>query len=160
MPFQSFDLLLETLDRYLHYDPETGLFTWKVAASSRRAAGSMAGTLHTGGYWTIRVRGCRGFAHRIAWAMHYREDPEHMEVDHINCNRLDNRIINLRLVDRVDNQRNRAGANKNSRSGLRGVYYHARTNKWRAQLGYDYRSTHLGLFDTPEEAHAAFLAAA
>jgi hypothetical protein len=159
MTYESFDQLLRSVERLLAYDPETGVFTWKCDKGSKAKAGAVAGFAHSAGYWTLTVDNQRVLAHRLAWALCYRADPEGLEIDHINRDRRDNRIANLRLVDRTTNQRNR-GANKNNKCGLRGVSYHRQTGKWRASLGYGYKSTHLGLYSTPQEAHVAFLAAA
>jgi hypothetical protein len=159
MTYESFDKLLASVERVLAYDPETGAFTWKRDKGSKAKAGAIAGSAHSAGYWMLTVDGNRVLAHRLAWALHHRADPGELEIDHINRNKLDNRIANLRLVDRITNQRNR-GANKNNKCGLRGVSFHSPTGKWRASLGYSYKSTHLGLYSTPQEAHAAFLAAA
>lgn len=77
------------------------------------------------------------------------------DVDHINGNRLDNRKENLRYATRSQNLRNR-GAAKHSKSGIKGVYFHRATGKWRAEMKIDGKSKHLGLFETKELAHAAY----
>jgi hypothetical protein len=96
---------LETLREVLAYDPDTGALTWLV--SHRRVRmGSPAGCLSEKGYVRV-VLGSRSLrAHRIAWMLHYGEDPGELLIDHINRNRSDNRISNLRLVDAKGNQAN------------------------------------------------------
>ena len=81
------------------------------------------------------------------------------EIDHINGDKLDNRIGNLRLASRGQNATN-ATAQKSSRTGLRGVHYHRDAKRYRAQLSKNGKTTSLGYFDTPEQAHAAYLNAA
>ena len=78
-------------------------------------------------------------------------------IDHINGNGLDNRRCNLRSVSQAENQRNRAGANSNSKSGVLGVFWKAANQRWAAQARHDGKIIHIGLFDTIEEAAAARL---
>lgn len=79
-------------------------------------------------------------------------------VDHINGNTLDNRRENLRAVSQANNIRNRAGCQSNSKSGVRGVYWHAQRGKWAAKARENRKNIHLGLFATIEDAKAARLA--
>ena len=79
-------------------------------------------------------------------------------VDHINGDKLDNRLENLRDVPPATNFRNR-GANRNNTTGFKGVTYDKRRKKFLAQLKVDRRHVYVGRFDTAEEAHAAYLAA-
>jgi hypothetical protein len=81
--------------------------------------------------------------------------PEGIEVDHLNGDGLDNRRTNLRLVTHRQNQQNRRGANRNSGSGIRNVYWHERKGKWRVSVMVDGRSRHFGYFDELDEAAAA-----
>lgn len=84
--------------------------------------------------------------------------PDGMVVDHINHNTLDNRRANLRVVTIAENTQNRRGARRSNSSGLRGVSWHARTNKWRARAVANGRDTHLGYFSNIEDAVAAVVA--
>lgn len=81
-----------------------------------------------------------------------------MDVDHVNGNSLDNRIANLRICTHAENMRNQK-AYKNAKSGFKGVYrYKNRT--WTAQIQINGKKKNLGYFETPEKAHAAYVAAA
>lgn len=82
-----------------------------------------------------------------------------ISIDHINQVRDDNRIQNLREVSRSENQQNR-GMSKNNNSGFKGISWHKKSNKWQAQIHFQGKRQHLGLFHTPEEASAAYQAAA
>lgn len=100
-------------------------------------------------------------SHRIAWALYYGEWPANgMVIDHINRNRSDNRVINLRVVTLSDNLIN-SQARSDNQSGLRGVYRRRRKGRerWLAYIKRDGRRQHLGTFDTPEEAAVARKAA-
>lgn len=81
------------------------------------------------------------------------------QVDHINGDRLDNRKANLRICTHAENGRNR-GAPRNNTSGFKGVHFHKQCRKWQAQIKIDGQKKHLGLFDSAEEAHAAYCLAA
>lgn len=120
----------ERLREVLDYDPETGLFTWKLTLSNRGRMGNVAGW-PTNGYILIRIDGIAHFAHRLAWLYLYGELPH--EVDHINTIRNDNRIINLRPCTRGQNACNR-NRQKNNKSGFKGVSWDKKTGKWVAQI--------------------------
>lgn len=140
------------IEEALHYDQETGVFTWKVKRSAIKA-GDVAGCLTSAGYTVIRFNRKLHLAHRLAWFFVYGTMPE-LLVDHRNGVRSDNRIANLRLSTDQQNQRNWstiAGA-----SGLRGVNYVARLKKWRAYIAENGKTRHLGCFSTDAEAAAAY----
>ena len=94
-------------------------------------------------------------AHRHSWEKENGPIPEGMEVDHICHNKLCVRLSHLRLTTRKQNNENRAGANANSRSGVRGVHWVADKNRWRASVGHNGKSIHVGLFRDLAEAEAA-----
>lgn len=85
--------------------------------------------------------------------------PEGVAVDHINGNALDNRRVNLRLAYASGNQRNRS-INRNNTSGFKGVSWDKQHGRWQAGISVNGRRKRLGLFDTAEEAHAAYAKAA
>lgn len=142
------------LKEILDYDPETGVFIWRVRPCRTVCIGDTAGSLRDG-YILIRYRGNRYYAHRLAWFYSYREFPKG-NIDHINGVRSDNRICNLRDVTQRENLQNM----KCHRDGhLAGTRYRKSLCKWVAQITLDRRSIHLGHFNTEEEAHAAYLLA-
>nr|DAL40962.1 MAG TPA_asm: endonuclease [Caudoviricetes sp.] len=142
----------------LSYDPETGLFTWVKSARSgfvgRRAGCFDAIT----GYIRIAIAGKVRYAHRVAWAYVYGRWPD-KEIDHINCDRTDNRLANLRLADCIANSWNRQRTGKNL-SGFKGVSFNSRRGTWRAGIKAHGKSYNLGDYSTREDAHAAYVAAA
>jgi hypothetical protein len=144
------------LRNLLVYDPVTGVFTWRNNIGNVKA-GSVAGCLNRKGYRYIGVGGSLYRANRLAWAYVHGALPQG-QVDHIDGNRANDSITNLRDVSAETNQRNRKRGNKNSTSCLLGVSYHRQTKKWRAQLCIT-TTKHLGLFDTEQEAHYAYLEA-
>lgn len=135
----------------LDYFPETGLFVWRVARS-HVAKGDIAGHLDRDGYVTIRVDGVTHEASRLAWLYVYNEWPL-PSVDHINRQKADNRIVNLRIATKQQNGVNR-GAQKNSISGIKGVTPHG--SGWRAKITVNDKPYSLGTYRTKNEAHVAY----
>lgn len=135
----------------LSYDPLTGELRWRVARRNGYPAGIVAGGVGPDGYWTICIdlRAYKG--HRLAWLLFTGVWPQ-AEIDHINRNRIDNRIENLREANRSQNQVN-SGTYRNNRSGYRNVHFHKLTGKYVAEIIRDKKRRHLGLFLTPEEAY-------
>jgi len=151
------DLTLARLKEILEYDPETGVFRWKKQSGSRAHPGMTAGATAKNGYRLIGVDGTRYYAHRLAWFYVYGKWPT-LHLDHINRVQTDNRIANLREATVSQNMANRL-AQKNSTHGLKGVSKNR--NRWTARIkppGQKY--IHIGTFDTPLEAHAAYCAKA
>lgn len=128
----------------LTYDPETGVFVWRVSSRGHRKAGDLAGTTNKLGYRFIKIDQVKHLAHRLAWAMHFGVQSE-KEIDHINGVRDDNRIINLREASRRQQCQNR---------GVSGVRYEADRNQWLARISIDGVETNLGRYDTEAEAKA------
>jgi hypothetical protein len=150
-------LTAERLREVLSYYPETGIFAWRVNTNRVRVA-QVAGNLNPRGYRRIKINGRDYKAHRLAWLYMTGEWPP-TEIDHINCDRDDNRWANLRTATRGQNARNARRPAHNS-SGLKGASWHAGDKKWRAQIRVDGRTKHLGQFDNPIDAHKAYVAAA
>lgn len=142
----------------LCYCPASGAFLWRENVSSRAMKGNVAGTLAGCGYKTVSVGGVKYYAHRLAWFIHYGEWPKH-QIDHINGERGDNRISNLRDVTNRENSKNKRLRSDNT-SGHIGVYWHKRANKWMASIKGDERQIHLGLYENKEDAISARVKAA
>ena len=151
------ELTAEYLRSILHYDPESGIFTRKVSTSSRAKVGDVAGCPDGGGYLQIRIQSRLYLAHRLAWLHTYGVWPKD-QIDHINRNRSDNRIYNLREVTNKQNLQN-AGKYSHNTSGHPGVYWHKQRSKWQVKIRHNQKLIHLGYFSILEEAIAARKAA-
>lgn len=145
------------LQELLHYDPETGVFTWRVDRVRVRA-GERAGKVTRDGYIEIGVDGKRYGAHRLAFLYMSGAIPSSY-VDHINLTKSDNRWCNLRPASSSQNQMNTSGRPNNT-SGFKGVSWHPREERWRADIRVDGKKKCLGYFDTPEDGYDAYCAAA
>jgi len=141
----------------LNYDPETGVFTWRTNRRGTAKAGRVAGTITPKGYRDIWVGGYNYRAHRLAWLCVYGTWPDG-HLDHINQDKADNRIANLRIATWSENMQNRQRY-KNNASGFRGVYKTA-PGRWTAKITANGKKLYFGPFHSPEEAYAAYCAAA
>lgn len=110
------------------------------------------------GYAGRKIPGVKG-THRMHRQIMGLENGDKRRVDHINGDKLDNRKANLRVCQHGENLCNR-GAPKNNASGYKGVYFNKLRNKWAAGIGAQGKKYYLGLYATPEEAHAAYCEAA
>lgn len=149
---------LDRLKELLNYEPHTGHFTWRKASARRTIVGSLAGTISTKGYVKIQIDRKLYPAHRLAWLYVYGEWPDNF-IDHINRDKSDNRIANLRVVSASVNMRN-CGLRSTNTSGFKGVSYIAYRRKWVATIRLHGKNCVLGKFDTPEAASAAYVSAA
>ncbi len=154
------DLTAARLRELLHYDPGTGVFTWlaKSHHRSRVQIGGVAGGLGAGGYWQIGIDMVLHKAHRLAWLHHYGEWPDG-GLDHINRVTTDNRIANLRIASQSQNRQNTL-TRRDSKSGIKGVYWHKKTGKWCAAIGNLGKIHHIGLYDNIDCAAQAYANAA
>ena len=154
MPNQ--DITQEQLKERLHYDPDTGEFTWtkKHMVHKKR---SVAGHLENTGYISIRLIYRPYLAHRLAFLYMIGSFPS-CQVDHINGIRHDNRWFNLRAAhgNQPTNLQNRREPNKGSKSGSLGVSWRPDKKKWKARIHVNYKEIHIGYFDSKEEASAAY----
>lgn len=145
----------EQLREMLSYDPETGILTWLTKRNHRS---TRAGNLNPNGYRYVVIRGQRHQEHRVAWAMHHGAWPTDC-IDHVNVNRSDNRLINLREATVTENNRNR-GPQSNNTTGFKGVTRDKNTGRYQARIRANKTTFYLGCFDTAKEAGAAYVAAA
>lgn len=143
------------------YFPDTGEIFWKPKEDrlikwNNRYAGKRAfNSIDKNGY----LRGTFGksvyLAHRIAWTYVHGKIPQDLEIDHVNMIRNDNRIINLRLANKSENQRN-TRVSSNNKCGLKGVCWDKNAKKWKAQIFIDGRKIYLGLFSEKNDAYRAY----
>ncbi len=146
------DLTVERVRELLDYDPKTGVLTRPTASRGRRAG--VVGHVQPDGYRVVMVDRRKYAAHRLIWFYVHGVWPAE-DLDHVNGERDDNRIANLRPATRAQNCQNRK-INRSNTSGFKGVSYCSQTGRWRAQIN----RRHLGRFDTAELAHVAYCAAA
>ena len=152
---------IETLLQLLNYNPETGEIIWKPRPIemfscerfqrrwNTRYAGKRALTAKSTGYFAGPILGKTFKLHRVIWAMHYGEWPDY--IDHINHDRTDNRISNLRSVTLAENMKNQT-VYKNNVSGVSGVYWSARDGVWMARISIGGIDKHLGTFRKKDDA--------
>lgn len=150
------DLTAEYLRKLLHYNPETGIFVWKIKPANCVQPGAIAGSIVTDGYLGISIKRVKYAAHRLAWLYVHGEWPKD-QLDHINGVRKDNRISNLRESTQAENMQN-ARHKRNGQFSL-GTSYHKAVKKWTATIKIKGDKKHLGCFSTQEEAHKAYVAA-
>jgi len=151
------------LKECLEYNPKAGEIRWKArpvshfknevchrrwnTSYSKKIAGSLAKTVKE--YRTVSVAGQKYFVHQIIWVLVYGESPD--EIDHIDGNGLNNQLLNLRSVSRVENCRNQRLRTTNT-SGVVGVGWKKSRKKWRAYIMIEGKQTQLGSFSKKEDA--------
>jgi hypothetical protein len=142
------ELTQEKLKEVLHYDQDTGIFTWKIDFATLRK-GKEAGTCKPSGYRDIQYKGKIYKTHRLAWLYIHGVFPNEY-IHHANGVRDDNRISNLRDVSRRENNQN----GRKQRAGkLLGTHYFKREGKWYSLIRVGGRQVHLGYFSTEKEAN-------
>jgi HNH endonuclease/AP2 domain len=144
----------EHLRSIIHYDSETGVFTWLRPNPEWKAgrAGDRAGCFHkSSGYRAIKINSRAYREHRLAWFYVHGEWPKD-ELDHVNCDKADNRLSNLREASRHQNLANAPAWGKN----LKGAD-HLPSGRWRAKMCVKYKQITIGIYDTEQEAHDAYL---
>jgi len=149
-------LTQEILKERLDYSPETGLFTWLLPNSNRIGVGCVAG-YESNGYVYISIDTIQYYAHRLAWLYVHGEFPTN-EIDHVNGQKSDNRLCNLRPATHGENMKNRT-AKPNSLSGVFGVRWNISSKKWTARIKSNRKVIHLGTFSDLKDAILARKAA-
>ena len=132
------------ISKVLSYDAETGDIRWKENFHKSKV-GKVAGTVNRQGYIAIKIFGDLYSAARVAWCLYYGEIDQDLQIDHIDRNRLNNRICNLRLVTPSDNCKNRTTKYTEAR------YYTKHRNGFQVQKNRKY----LGIFKTEADAVSA-----
>ena len=135
------------LQEHLDYNPRTGEFRWKKPTARCTKPWSLAGFVSHHGYWQISFYGSSWMAHRLAWLMYHGEDLGQQEIDHIDGNKLNNAIDNLRVASPTENQHN---------IKRKGFYWHKKDKKWRARGYHEGSQIDLGSFDCPLLARLAY----
>jgi HNH endonuclease len=145
---------LTRVKELLHYDSETGIFTW-LQRVGRSRVGHRAGCVRKNGYESINIDSSRWLSHRLAWFYVTGREPEYV-VDHINGCSTDNRFANLRDVEERINFHNQLKPRANNTSGIKGVCIRGR--KFYAQIMIGRARVYIGTFETAELAQQAYLA--
>lgn len=149
-------LTAEKVKKLMHYDPNTGDFTWMCdPRMGRKRKGTIAGVTGNLGYRHIKIEQMKYMAHRLAWLVTYGSWPV-FDIDHINGCRADNRIENLREATRSDNCANRR-LESFGVSGFKGVHWNKKLEKWQVGIKRGEFRKHLGLFANLDEAKAAYV---
>lgn len=140
------------LKKLLHYNPDSGIFTWLVSRRGTAKAGTVAGFINCGGYLIISVKGKQYKAHRLAFL--YMEGDIPVQVDHKNHVKNDNSWNNLRAASYKINTKNRS-LSSNNKSGFNGVAWNKPTKKWRVRIQVNGKYIYLGIFINIEDAISA-----
>lgn len=146
----SLNDLIPTIKRLFLYD--NGYLYWRESRGRARA-GSLAGNGNGAGYWQVGVNGRHFVLHRVIWAMPFGPIPEGMEIDHIDRDKSNNRIENLRCVSASCNQHN-GRSDAVNRTGYRGVSKLG--SRYYAYIRFEGKTKNLGYFNTPQEAAEAY----
>lgn len=151
------ELTQELVRELFDYNPETGDLTWRNPRTNRLKPGMKAANLDSKGYLRVTIGRRQYRVHRVIWLYVYGSAPDGL-IDHKNRIRTDNRLVNLRISDELQNVANR-GVHKNNKTGYKGVFV-SKPGKFTAQIMHNRKAKHLGYFKTAEEAHAAYISAA
>ena len=162
MRFTHSDLDADTVRDLFVYDMASGDLIWRYPpfgkpSNRARLAGQSAGSVKNG-YVVISLARKKYSAHRLVW-LHVNGEWPAGEIDHIDGNKANNRICNLRVASRSENMRN-VGAYRTSSTGIKGVCFHPQERKWRAQITLNRKTELVGRFDSIEAAQAAYEKAA
>jgi len=142
---------IKKLHDTFHYDQETGAFMRRALHHSNVA---QAGCINRAGYRQINLKYKLWYAHQLAWAYVYGYLPA-CDIDHINGDKSDNRISNLRLATRSQNMQN-TGLRSSNTSGFKGAYFFKRTGTWKSEIKIEGKRIHLGYFNSAEDAALAY----
>ena len=142
------------------FDYADGKLFWRKSRGTRGVAGAVAGCapIKSHAYHRVVINRRVMYRHRLVWVWHNGAIPDGLVVDHINGDTTDDRIENLRLATHRQNACNRK-VHTNNKSGYKGVDYVPQFGGFRAVIYVDGKQRHLGIFDSPEKAHQAYIAA-
>jgi len=151
------NLTAAQLREILRYDPITGTFYRLKNTGATGRIGPINVRPSVRGAYAICVHANKHYAHRLAWLYMTGEWPAH-EIDHIDGNPLNNRFANLREATGAQNKQNQRRPKTTNKSGFLGAFKHD-ARRWRANIQINGKTIHIGLFDSAEEAHAAYVEA-
>lgn len=140
----------DCIKKILHYENTTGIFKWIVKVVGRNI-GDIAGTVNKDGYVQISIKSKLYSAHRLAYIYVHGDQKEDFYIDHINHNRSDNRIENLRACTRSQNCRNQ-NISKRNKTGFNGVSYRKSIGSYIVQITLNNKNVYLGSYKNIEEA--------
>lgn len=158
MKIEREELTATRLRELVTYDSDTGIVRRRISTSSNARCGDAVGSNHRSGYLRTQIGGTSYLVHRLAWLYVHGEWPNG-EIDHINGDPMDNRISNLRLATRFEQNRN-TGTRSNNACGVKGVYFDKRKGHWCAQIRAHGKCKFLGYFPSIADASAAYRTAA
>jgi hypothetical protein len=150
------NITYQVATEWLGYNPETGIIARIRATPGRKGKNGSVGHLRADGYLGMSFKNEEYLAHRIAWLLHYGEWPSD-EIDHINGIKTDNRIVNLRVVTRQQNNQNILRPKRRNKTGFLGVGIHK--DRFTATIRVNKRTIYLGSYDTAEQASEIYLKA-
>lgn len=143
------------------YEDKSGKLIRKAFASKRSGGavlGMPVGAIGSHGYLEVRVLMKLYLVHRIIWQMHFGDIPKGMQIDHIDGNRTNNRIENLRMVSNHENHQNMK-LKTNNKSGINGVRWNKLNMKWKAEISVNGKSKSLGEYSDIKSACEARIVA-
>ena len=146
-------LTQKRLKELVYYNKEDGSFTSLVDWKRYCKKGDKIGRPASTGYTVISIDYKQYLAHRLAWFYEYNEWPK--VIDHINHDKTDNKLSNIRNVSHSVNSKNYPSRRSINTSGARGVHWNKNSEKWTACIGVDYKTIHLGSFETKLDAFSA-----
>lgn len=151
---------MEITQQFLHelFEYRDGKLFWKVDRRNNKTKGKQACRLKkSNGYHEVTINKKKYYVHRLIFMMTYGRWP--IQIDHIDGDRSNNLISNLREATNAQNNRN-TGIRSTNQSGFKGVHYNKLNRNYNARITVNYKNIHLGCFDTAQEAHEAYKLAA
>ncbi len=146
------------LKELLDYNPNTGIFVWKVVTSNRVKVGMSAGAIRKDGYISVRLDKQDYLSHRLAWLFVYSIWPSKI-IDHKDTIRHHNWIDNLRDISNEENTHNTKRPSKNNTTGFLGVCFDKSRSKFISHIQVAGKNKYLGRFETAQEASSVYLQA-
>lgn len=147
--------LIDLFREYLKYDESSPSFLrWAKSPMQRIKAGAVAGNIDCKGYWRLQLKGKDYLSHRVIYAIFNNYIPE--IIDHIDTDRKNNKITNLRKVSASQNQFNRK-INKNNRSGAKGIFWDEKRDEWVATIWKEKKIAYIGRFKNKKDAGEALI---